>query len=138
MLKRGMDRHDVARVAGLKPMTVSVILTGRPCGCRSRVLIENLFGPIWSTAAEVKKRQELAERIGFDPLFAKRQQLREAVQSLRIPGRNKVLRKADLIRLLETHFAEVKCPRGKRRGVVKSKSFSRGRECRKPQIERGK
>jgi hypothetical protein len=101
-----MSLRDLAEAAGIYPQTLANSMARGLPSPRCRLAVENFFGlPIFSSAPEFTRRQELIRLFGEDPnLISFRRLYRRAVGA-RIRGRAVAKHKAQLIELLAAHLS---------------------------------
>ena len=87
----------VTDLSGMDRLTIRKILSGYVQRRITRLKLESLLGPIWSSPEEFESRQRLAKVFGLNPYTARIPEIRRRAKALHLRGFSVHLLKPDLI-----------------------------------------
>ena len=107
MIQRALTVKKLAAACDVKRITLSNQVAKNFPSLRLRLVVESVLKvPIWSSAADFVRRQQLISSCGFDPFLLPLVDLQQHVAGFKIRGRGKDHRRLALIGLLEKHFSQ--------------------------------
>lgn len=105
MISRGISVEKLAAKCGVKIITIRDAISQNFPTRHLRLVVETALKIcIWSDPVEFQERQALAARCGFDPFLLSVPEIKEKLGTLKIRGRSKPRRKAQLIDFLRSQF----------------------------------
>ena len=87
----------VRDLSGPDRLTIRKILSGYVQRRITRLKLESLLGPIWSSQEEFESRQSLAKVFGLNPYTARIPEIRRRAKALHLKGFSVYILKPDLI-----------------------------------------
>jgi len=104
MLHAGISRSELARRTGFKLSSINTFLSGYEQGRLTKLKIETVLGPIWSTQEKFDYRRRFAKAFGIDPYLAGIREVRRRASRLKIKGFTMYPHKRSLIKFIAKHL----------------------------------